>query len=246
MKSPEAQISIGYYEKLKREIQEINANDIIQQALDVGNRLRSYSPKEDNKNLVTFQVVHNTNEIARQTFLSNLNSRKVEQLIKKFMINVNEINDNSDKELNKILDNITKCKHSIEIHKKKNELLSDQLSEINTSCKNIENELRSKNDDINKLQIKFEKFQQIKPIFEELIRSFPDEEPKDLITGIKSSVDPNVKKIYQIDNLNDRLHLLEKEQKTENEKMKKMESELKRKIEEIMMLIQKLKNIKKK
>ena len=233
MKSPEAQISIGYYEKLKREIQEINANDIIQQALDVGNRLRSYSPKEDNKNLVTFQVVHNTNEIARQTFLSNLNSRKVEQLIKKFMINVNEINDNSDKELNKILDNITKCKHSIEIHKKKNELLSDQLSEINTSCKNIENELRSKNDDINKLQIKFEKFQQIKPIFEELIRSFPDEEPKDLITGIKSSVDPNVKKIYQIDNLNDRLHLLEKEQKTENEKMKKMESELKRKIEEI-------------
>ena len=233
MKSPEAQISIGYYEKLKREIQEINANDIIQQALDVGNRLRSYSPKEDNKNLVTFQVVHNTNEIARQTFLSNLNSRKVEQLIKKFMINVNEINDNSDKELNKILDNITKCKHSIEIHKKKNELLSEQLSEINTSCKNIENELRIKNDDINKLQIKFEKFQQIKPIFEELIRSFPDEEPKDLITSIKSSIDPNVKKIYQIDNLNDRLHFLEKEQKNENEKMKKIESELNRKIEEI-------------
>ena len=55
------------------------------------------------------------------------------------MINVNEINDNSDKELNKILDNITKCKHSIEIHKKKNELLSEQLSEINTPCKKIEN-----------------------------------------------------------------------------------------------------------
>ena len=233
MKSPEAQISIGYYEKLKREIQDINANDIIQQALDVGNKLRSYSPIEEKKNLVTFQVIHNTNEIARQTFLSNLNSRKVEQLTKKFMLNVNETNDNADKELNKILDNITKCKHSIEIHKKKNELLSEQLSEINTSCKNIENELRIKNDDINKLQIKFEKFQQIKPIFEELIRSFPDEEPKDLITSIKSSIDPNVKKIYQIDNLNDRLHFLEKEQKNENEKMKKLESELNRKIEEI-------------
>ena len=119
MKSPEAQISIGYYEKLKREIQDINANDIIQQALDVGNKLRSYSPIEEKKNLVTFQVIHNTNEIARQTFLSNLNSRKVEQLTKKFMLNVNETNDNADKELNKILDNITKCKHSIEIHKKK-------------------------------------------------------------------------------------------------------------------------------
>ena len=236
MKSPQANISIGYYEKLKREIQEINAKDIIQEALNVGNKLRSYTPKketDEKENLVTFEVIHNTNEIARQTFLSNLNSRKFEQLIQKFMINVNEINDNSDKELNKILDNITKCKHSIEIHKKKNELLSEQLSEINTSCKNIENELRIKNDDINKLQIKFEKFQQIKPIFEELIRSFPDEEPKDLITSIKSSIDPNVKKIYQIDNLNDRLHFLEKEQKNENEKMKKIESELNRKIEEI-------------
>ena len=71
------------------------------------------------KNLVTFQIIHNTNEIARQTFLSNLNSRKVEQLIKKFMLNVNETNDNAEKELNKILDNITKCKHNIEIHKEK-------------------------------------------------------------------------------------------------------------------------------
>ena len=72
--------------------------------------------------------------------------------------------------------------------------------EINTSCKNIENELRIKNEDINKLQIKIEKFTQIKAIFEELIRSFPDEEPKELITGIKNFFDPNVKKIYQIDN----------------------------------------------
>ena len=122
MKSPQANISIGYYEKLKREIQEINAKDIIQEALNVGNKLRSYTPKketDEKENLVTFEVIHNTNEIARQTFLSNLNSRKFEQLIQKFMINVNEINDNSDKELNKILDNITKCKHSIEIHKKK-------------------------------------------------------------------------------------------------------------------------------
>ena len=129
MKSPEEQISIGYYEKLKREIQDINANEIIQQALDVRNKLCSYSSIEEKKNLVTFQVIHNTNEIARQTFLSNLNSRKVEQLTKKFMLNVNETNDNAEKELNKIFDNITKCKHSIEIYKKK-ELLSKQLSKL--------------------------------------------------------------------------------------------------------------------
>ena len=114
-------------------------------------------------------------------------------------------------------------------------MLVEQLAEINTSCKNIENELRNKNEDINKLQIKFEKFTQIKPIFEELIRSFPDEEPKDLITGIKNSIDPNVKKIYQIDNLNDKLDLLEKDELTEKEKMTKIENELLGKINEIKM-----------
>ena len=187
-KSPK--ISIGYYEELKREVENISASKIINQALDVGSNLRSNTPeKENERNELAFEIVHNTKETARNTFLSNLNSRKVDKLIKQFTINVDECNDNAQKNLNKILDDITKCKHSIEIHKKKNEMLIEQLAEINNSCKNIENELRNKNEDINKLQIKFEKFTQIKPIFEELIRSFPDEEPKDLITGIKNSID---------------------------------------------------------
>ena len=216
-KSPK--ISIGYYEELKRQVENISASKIINQALDVGSNLRSNTPeKENERNELAFEIVHNTKETARNTFLSNLNSRKVDKLIKQFTINVDECNDNAQKNLNKILDDITKCKHSIEIHKKKNEMLVEQLAEINNSCKNIENELRNKNEDINKLQIKFEKFTQIKPIFEELIRSFPDEEPKDLITGIKNSIDPNVKKIYQIDNLNDKLDLLEKEKKDKNRK----------------------------
>ena len=233
-KSPK--ISIGYYEELKRQDENISASKIINQALDIKSNLRSNTPeKENERNELAFEIVHNTKETARNTFLSNLNSRKVDKLIKQFTINVDECNDNAQKNLNKILDDITKCKHSIEIHKKKNEMLIEQLAEINNSCKNIENELRNKNEDINKLQIKFEKFTQIKPIFEELIRSFPDEEPKDLITGIKNSIDPNVKKIYQIDNLNDKLDLLEKDELTEKEKMTKTENELLGKINEIKM-----------
>ena len=84
--------------------------------------------------------------------------------------------------------------------------------------------LKIKNEDINELQIKFEKFTQIKLIFEELIRSFPDEKLKDSTTGINNSNEPNVKKIYQIDNLNDKLDLLEKELK--KKKMTKTENEL--------------------
>ena len=194
-KSPK--ISIGYYEELKRQVENTPNKNIVSPIeyfenstyiyLIYGSNLRSNTPeKENERNELAFEIVHNTKETARNTFLSNLNSRKVDKLIKQFTINVDECNDNAQKNLNKILDDITKCKHSIEIHKKKNEMLIEQLAEINNSCKNIENELRNKNEDINKLQIKFEKFTQIKPIFEELIRSFPDEEPKDLITGIKN------------------------------------------------------------
>ena len=45
----------------------------------------------------------------------------------------------------------------------------------------------------------------------------------------------NVKKIYQIDNLNDKLDLLEKDELTEKEKMTKTENELLGKINEIKM-----------
>ena len=121
-KSPK--ISIGYYEELKREVENISASKIINQALDVGINLSSNTPeKENERNELAFEIVHNTKETARNTFLSNLNSRKVDKLIKQFTINVDECNDNAQKNLNKILDDITKCKHSIEIHKK-NKLLA--------------------------------------------------------------------------------------------------------------------------
>ena len=117
-KSPK--ISIGYYEELKRQVENISASKIINQALDVGSNLRSNTPeKENERNELAFEIVHNTKETARNTFLSNLNSRKVDKLIKQFTINVDECNDNAQKNLNKILDDITKCKHTIEIHKKK-------------------------------------------------------------------------------------------------------------------------------
>ena len=117
-KSPK--ISIGYYEELKRQVENISASKIINQALDVGSNLRSNTPeKENERNELAFEIVHNTKETARNTFLSNLNSRKVDKLIKQFTINVDQCNDNAQKNLNKILDDITKCKHSIEIHKKK-------------------------------------------------------------------------------------------------------------------------------
>ena len=117
-KSPK--ISIGYYEELKRQVENISASKIINQALDVGSNLRSNTPeKENERNELAFEIVHNTKETARNTFLSNLNSRKVDKLIKQFTINVDQCNDNAQKNLNKILDDITKCKHTIEIHKKK-------------------------------------------------------------------------------------------------------------------------------
>ena len=111
-----SKISIGYYEELKRQDENISASKIINQALDIKSNLRSNTrEKENERNEWALEIAHNTKETARNTFLSNLNSRKVDKLIKHFTINV----DNAQKNLNKILDDITKGKHRIEIHKKK-------------------------------------------------------------------------------------------------------------------------------
>ena len=103
-KSPK--ISIGYYEELKRQVENISASKIINQALDVGSNLRSNTPeKENERNELAFEIVHNTKETARNTFLSNLNSRKVDKLIKQFTINVDECNDN-DHQQDRLLRNV--------------------------------------------------------------------------------------------------------------------------------------------
>ena len=215
---------------------------LIAEALEIGHKLdsdlRNPSNPLSKTNKQTLEIIFNTNDVAKEIFLSNLNEKKFKEVTEKFTKNVDKINENLLYLIDKNLDKISKCKNDIEISKNKNESLQKTLKELNDNCTKIENEIRQRNDEINSLQVKFSIYEKIKPIFEEIINVFPGRDPKELINKIKFSKDENVAKIEQINRITDKINEIENDTKKNTLKQNKTKQELVHKITELQLDIE--------
>ena len=215
---------------------------LIAEALEIGNKLDSDLRNPNNAlsktNKQTLEIIFNTNDIAKEIFLSNLNEKKIKEVTEKFTKKVEKINENLLFHIDKNIDKISKCKNEIEISKNKVESLQNTLKDLNENCTKIENEIRQRNDEINSLQVKFSIYEKIKPIFEEIINVFPGKDPKDLINKIKYSKDENVAKINQINKITDKINEIENDTKKNTQKQNKTKQELVQKITELQLDIE--------
>ena len=215
---------------------------LIAEALEIGNKLDSDLRNPNNAlsktNKQTLEIIFNTNDIAKEIFLSNLNEKKIKEVTEKFTKKVEKINENLLFHIDKNIDKISKCKNEIEISKNKVESLQNTLKDLNENCTKIENEIRQRNDEINSLQVKFSIYEKIKPIFEEIINVFPGRDPKDLINKIKYSKDENVAKINQINKITDKINEIENDTKKNTQKQNKTKQELVQKITELQLDIE--------
>ena len=215
---------------------------LIAEALEIGNKLDSDLRNPNNAlsktNKQTLEIIFNTNDIAKEIFLSNLNEKKIKEVTEKFTKKVEKINENLLFHIDKNIDKISKCKNEIEISKNKVESLQNTLNDLNENCTKIENEIRQRNDEINSLQVKFSIYEKIKPIFEEIINVFPGKDPKDLINKIKYSKDENVAKINQINKITDKINEIENDTKKNTQKQNKTKQELIQKITELQLDIE--------
>ena len=215
---------------------------LIAEALEIGNKLDSDLRNPNNAlsktNKQTLEIIFNTNDIAKEIFLSNLNEKKIKEVTEKFTKKVEKINENLLFHIDKNIDKISKCKNEIEISKNKVESLQNTLKDLNENCTKIENEIRQRNDEINSLQVKFSIYEKIKPIFEEIINVFPGKDPKDLINKIKFSKDENVAKINRINKITDKINEIENDTKKNTQKQNKTKQELIQKITELQLDIE--------
>ena len=215
---------------------------LIAEALEIGHKLDSDLHNSNNPlsktNKQTLEIIFNTNDVAKEIFLSNLNEKKIKEVTEKFTKKVEKINENLLFHIDKNIDKISKCKNEIEISKNKVESLQNTLNDLNENCTKIENEIRQRNDEINSLQVKFSIYEKIKPIFEEIINVFPGKDPKDLINKIKYSKDENVAKINQINKITDKINEIENDTKKNTQKQNKTKQELIQKITELQLDIE--------
>lgn len=138
----------------------MNPQTIINEALEIGRRLNVQikNKKHEEKALET---VFNTQIVSRKCFIDNLSNIKNTEINKFFADRVNECNSKAEKIVQKNRTQTIKCINDSNKFDKENSKIADELTVLNSNCKDIESKIKS-NETISGLQIKFNMFENLK------------------------------------------------------------------------------------
>ena len=213
---------------------------IMNEAIKIGKKfITENSSKEKEKEKEKKSNYKYVDEIIQDTHLAARNNY-VEKLSENFKINlrnnfkdilIKSTSEDVDK-LNKELDKIDELKINYEKAKSENSKLQMKLVNLNKELRIITNDLYKKTRVINKEQLKNVSIKTIQPIFEELIREFPEEDPKDIVTDIKINKEKYLSQIHELNKFNFRINDLEKERQNDDRRNKTFQNNIKEKISE--------------
>ena len=139
----------------------MNPQTIINEALEIGRRLnvKIKNKKHEEKALET---VFNTQIVSRKCFIDNLSNIKNTEINKFFADRVNECNSKAEKIVQKNRTQTIKCINDSNKFDKENSKSADELTVLNSNCKEIESKIKESNETISGLQIKFNMFENLK------------------------------------------------------------------------------------
>ena len=210
-----------------------NGNEIMKEALQIGKRLKTESTaktKEATYIKYADELIQNTQISARNNYIENISQKFKLNLHNNFKTSLIQSTEEGVKELQIKLDKIEKTKQKYEMALNENARLEQKLVDLNNDLRIISHELFEKNELINKEQIKNESFKIIQPIFEELIREFPDEEPKELISSFRRNKEKYLSQIHELNKLNIKINEIENERKNDINRNKNFQNNINNKI----------------
>ena len=207
---------------------------IIDEALEIGRRLNALKSSAEHKQQSekVFETVKHTHAVSRQCFLLNLSNRKLSEVNAFFRKEVDECNALAEKIIQKNKKSALMCIKEIDIVSKENSKFDDELTKINTNCKRIDANLKQSNETISQLQTKFTLFEKVKPLLEALIKEFPNEDPLDIISEMRTAKDKNLTLLKKLNSMNENIESAEKEKEETLAKYTKNEEEMKKKLNE--------------
>lgn len=176
------------------------------------------------------EIIQDTHFTARNNYVEKLSENFKINLRKNFKdILIKSTSEDVDK-LNKELDKIDEVKSTYEKALAENSKLQMRLLELNKELKIISNDLYKKTQVINKEQLKNISIKTIQPIFEELIKEFPEEDPKDIVTDLKINKEKYISQIHELNKFNFKINELEKERQNDDNRNKAFQNDIKEKI----------------
>ena len=207
---------------------------IMNEAIMLGKKLNTETSEKNKENKINFKY---TDEIIQDAHFTARNNY-VEKLSENFKINLRknfkDILMNSTKEdvdeLEKKLDIIEQVKLNYEKALAENSKLQTKLVNLNNELRTISHDLYEKTQLINKEQLKNISIKTVQPIFEELIKEFPEEDPKDIVTNLKINKEKYLSQIHELNKFNFKISDLEKERKNDDNRNKAFQNDIKEKI----------------
>ena len=176
------------FENKNKHHKKFNGKNIMDEALNIGKKIMteySVEEKEKNNKVLNFKYVY-VDEIIQDAHFTARNNY-VGKISENFKLNLRENfkdilmkSTASDVDLlEKKLEKIEEIKEKYEKAQSENSKLQAKLVNLNNELRNISNDLHEKTQLINKEQLKNKSIKTIQPIFEELIKGFPEEDPKE-------------------------------------------------------------------
>ena len=212
-----------------------NGKTIMNEALNIGKKMDTENTKREKDNpTLNFkyvdEIIEDAHLIARNNYVEKLSENFKVNLRKNFKdILIKSTAEEVDL-LDKKLEQIDELKEKYEKAQMENSKLQTKLVNLNNELRHITHDLYEKTQIINKEQLKNQSIKTIQPIFEELIKEFPDEDPKDIVTDIKINKEKYLSQIHELNKFAFRISDLEKERKNDDNKNKAFQKDIQEKI----------------
>ena len=208
---------------------------IMNEALNIGKKMSTENSKKDRDNPTlnlkyVDEIIEDAHSIARNNYVEKLSENFKVNLRKNFKDILMKSTAEEVDLLDKKLEQIDELKEKYEKAQLENYKLQTKLVNLNNELRHITHDLYEKTQIINKEQLKNQSIKTIQPIFEELIKEFPDEDPKDIVTDIKINKEKYLSQIHELNKFAFRISDLEKERKNDDNKNKAFQKDIQEKI----------------
>ena len=186
--------------KLKHVLKEnkFSAKELINNALKVGLSLTDKNINDNFSQKKKYEIIKEIKEKAKTLYITNKSEKNKKNLNEEFQEILDKCNDKARIKLDKYFDSLIEAKNEQTNIIIENQNLETEIKNINNESIILKRKLSEKNFEINKIIKKLEVFEKIKPFFE-LIRQFPNEDPKQIM-GVFFNNKQNL--IYFLNKLN--------------------------------------------
>ena len=207
--------------KMKDQLDHIDPDKLIKEALIADRK------SKDN------QVYHKRSELLEQTRMSSISSylesikgKSVKEIVNEFEKKIDEYNKGVQVIIDKTEKENIQYQSQANSLKEQNALLEANIAQMNIEHIKLEEQLKDSNNQIYKLQARFEIFNKNKELFDEFLKNFPDESPIDMMKDITARRNEAKILLEELNELREKIRMIQKEKAESEKNSKKVIEEL--------------------